>query len=308
VFKIWGTGQAVDSSNNIYMSGIRLMGYGGDIDFNSTGATTCTNTTSIYSSFMVKVDSSGNCIWVKSYVRALGNALTIDSNANVYLGGTYGGSEDFGGGVENAGPGGDGFIVKYSSTGNYTWIKHFNIVDPLGGQGARPGVYGLAIDNTGTKISATGSFNTNDVNFGCSTPFTTSGYDDIFVSQYDTSNGSCLWVKSFGGPIIDIAKGITTDNNGNVSIIGITYSSLNFGGGPITTYSIVTGVIASFTSSGMYRYSNSFDIKAGNTYGLTSDTLGSLIGVGSFSATANFLGTMRTSVGQYDLFNIKFAP
>jgi hypothetical protein len=68
-----------------------------------------------------------------------------------------------------------------------------------------------------------GTFNSNPVSFNNDISFSSYGYNDDFVSKYDTS-GNCIWAKQIGGTYDDNILGIATDTKGDIYIAGGFFS------------------------------------------------------------------------------------
>jgi hypothetical protein len=99
-----GYGVAVDSSNNIYLTGWTQGGLDGNINAGGQDI------------FLVKYNSSGTKQWTQqlgSTSHEVGNGVTVDSSDNIYVTGTtYGGLD----GNTNSGNL-DIFLVKFNSDG-----------------------------------------------------------------------------------------------------------------------------------------------------------------------------------------------
>ncbi|MDC0246619.1 SBBP repeat-containing protein, partial [Deltaproteobacteria bacterium] len=106
---------ALDSNNNIYITGTTAGKFDDDFIINGN------------SLFLMKLDSSGNKLWVKQSSSICGNTegrnITIDSNNNIYLTGHSPCTIDSL--VPNGGTGGhdDIVIIKYNSNGIKQWTK-----------------------------------------------------------------------------------------------------------------------------------------------------------------------------------------
>jgi hypothetical protein len=95
---------AVDSSNNIYVTGITEGGLDGNSNFGGEDL------------FLVKYNSSGTKQWTKQLgtpTSDYGNEVTVDSSGNIYVSGYTEGGLD---GNTNAGNS-DIFLVKFNSSG-----------------------------------------------------------------------------------------------------------------------------------------------------------------------------------------------
>ena len=118
-----GKGLFVDSSGNIYATGTfqNTVNFGGG-NITSSGM-------DIY---LLKLNSSFAFQWVKRFAsangasgQALGLAVTVDDDGNVYSGGQIGGSYNLGGQSVVSGSNNDVYIVKHDSSGTFQWSKTF---------------------------------------------------------------------------------------------------------------------------------------------------------------------------------------
>jgi len=126
-----GKGLFVDSSGNIYATGTfqNTVNFGGG-NITSSGM-------DIY---LLKLNSSFAFQWVKRFAsgngasgQALGLAVTVDDDGNVYSGGQIGGSYNLGGQSVVSGSNNDVYIVKHDSSGTFQWSKTFG--GSVGGDG-----------------------------------------------------------------------------------------------------------------------------------------------------------------------------
>lgn len=119
---------SIDSSDNIYQIG-RFAGIM-DIDPNF-GILNLNGGFTYYSTFIRKLNSSGDLIWAKSFTSSVSNAellsLTIDNNNNVIVTGFFYGTMDVDPGlnVYNVTSNGatDCLILKLNSNGEFLWVK-----------------------------------------------------------------------------------------------------------------------------------------------------------------------------------------
>ncbi len=210
-----GNDIAVDSNNNIYMTGF----FRNTVDFDSSAGSTNLTSAGEADVFVFKLDSSGNFVWVKSMGGAStdsGNGIAVDSSGNIYTTGIFQGPADFdpGAGTANLTFLGN-FISKLDTNGNFIWAKK------IGGSEANS----ITLDLS-NNVYTTGSFVGND-DFDPSegvSNLTNAGGHDIFVSKLD-SLGNFVWAKSMGGTSDDYGKSIAIDSSGNVHTQGYYYSA-----------------------------------------------------------------------------------
>ena len=180
-----GSGVAVDSSGNIYV----------------TGSTRSFNATVLHNQnvFLLKFNSTGNLQWQTTWGgNTLDNfalGISTDSSGNVYLTGS---TASFGAG------GLDVFLLKFNSTGNLQWQRTW------GGTGSDEG-FAVAVDSP-NRIYVTGSTRS----FGA-------GLRDVFLLQLN-STGGLQWQRTWGGSLNETGRGVAVDSSGNVYVTGSTDS------------------------------------------------------------------------------------
>ena len=200
-----GRDVVVDSNDNVYMLG----DYRGTVTFAGIGGLTATQA----DMFLLKVNSSGDSVWVYSATSISGDesarAVAIDSSDNLYITGSFSGTMNFGDGNNvTASFSHDLFIVKLNSD-----LQFQNIY--LSSISTAQKAKGIAVDSSG-NIYATGNFN-GTVNFGGGLLNRSS--QDIYLLKLD-SNFTFQWVKTFSdtNQQSDPAMGtaIAIDEDGNV--------------------------------------------------------------------------------------------
>ena len=151
---------AFDSSGNIFAAGF----LSGTAIF-SPGDPVSSVTTSNYASYLVKYNKDGSYAWVKTF--GLGETgsnsgnytIAIDSNNDIYLGGSYTGTIYFDGPGGNIGAPNtvlgtnNAYLVKLDPNGKYLTSSVFDSSDPAG---ANSYIYGIALRNN--EVSVVGSF------------------------------------------------------------------------------------------------------------------------------------------------------
>jgi chitodextrinase len=260
----------------------------------SRSATVSTNTP-------VCTASTGAYLWAK---RMGGTVLAdsvvpygvaVDSSGNSYVTGVLYGTVNFGtGGLASAGRG-DMFIAKYSAAGVPQWVRRFgDAADQFG--------TAIAVDTSG-NVYVTGYFY-GTVDFGGG-PLTSNGYE-IVLAKY-TTNGVHVWSRALGGSSSDMGQAIAVDASGNVLVAGQFASTVDFGGGPLTSAGGYDGFLAKYTTNGAFAWARRVGGASLDTVtGLGIDSSGNPTIVGYFQGTSNFGGANLTSAGASDIFVARY--
>ena len=120
-----GKGIAVDSQGNVHVSGV----FAGPVDFDPTPQTFYVFP-NVRDTFITKLDSRGELIWVKKFTGILGSTddvenLAMDSFGNIYLSGRFTGQVDFDpssfSAIRASTFGDDVFVVKLDLSGVLVW-------------------------------------------------------------------------------------------------------------------------------------------------------------------------------------------
>ncbi len=295
-----------DISNNLYLTG----NYAGKVDFdpdtNTTKFLTSTgNTDDIY---MVKLDSLGKLVWVKSIGAAKsdnGYYICVDKNGNSYSVGIFGGTVDFDPGVSThnitSQSNSDNYILKLDSVGGFVWVKVFNSAT----QGL---IYYKAIDiDSSSNICISGSFY-GKVEFNPASSSSSSksnGDHDAFVTVFD-SNGNFKWVKKWGGPLYEYATSIM-DEAGNIYSYGRFQDKVDFdpgiGKASLTAIRNLDMYISKLNMNGKFEWVKRMDnpafITNSYTYHIATDKYHNIYGIGFFSDTLD----SNPDTGSYYLYS-----
>jgi hypothetical protein len=199
-------GITTDSNGNCFITGC----FSGNSVFGSTTLTSVGGK----NTFVVKLDTNGNWIWVR---QALGGnseslGIDIDNDGNSYITGAFYSTVHFGSFSLSNNPvvsGYDIFTAKLDSEGNWLWATQ------NGGTGHDAGIC-LSVDGLGNSY-VTGSFQ-ETVIFG-SIMLSSNGSTDIFIAKLDTS-GNSLWARQGGGMGADQGLGIAVNTNSTYVIGG----------------------------------------------------------------------------------------
>jgi len=200
---------ATDSSDNIYITGY----FSGTI--NLDGITSVNATPGYPKGFLLKLDTSGEVIWVKyfgeeNHISSVGHTINVDNTGNVYLAGHFEGAFDFDS-ITIPNQSIKKFILKMNSNEEVLWIKTFDTTSTSGR------FQNIVTDDIG-NIYMVGGFNG------------TIYFDDIFVSISSLgqdaivlkieNNGEVRWVDRFGSWSADLATGVTINSEDEISVVG----------------------------------------------------------------------------------------
>ncbi len=173
----------------------------------------------------------------------------------------------------------DAFMAKYDKNGNLIWAKQGGSPSPEWG-------WGITVDKWG-YVYCTGELSDTSV-FGNDT-LISNGDRDVFITKLDP-NGNFIWTKHFGSLGIDKGKGITTDNEGNVYVVGFIADVVTVGATTIGTSGVVNSFIVKMDSSGNYLKVESIEPKYSSTYKIKSDKKGNLYICGELLYNNNVAG------------------
>lgn len=171
----------------------------------------------------IKGDGSGT-VWAKIYGNksAVGNAIAVDANGNIFVAGDHQGDIDFGGGALSNNFGKNVFVAKLDAAGNHIWSHSYG--DSVGQE-----LRGIGVDAMGRVVLA-GEYD-GQLDFGGGA-LPAAGHDG-FIAKLDT-HGCQVWAKSIGDAMGQSAKGVAVDAMGNAIVTGTLTGSATFGGTTLT--------------------------------------------------------------------------
>lgn len=267
--------------------------------------------------FLLKLDDSGNLIWVKQIGgTSIDVALSVNCDivGNVLLAGNFFDIVDFDPGIPtlnlSSNGGSDVFIAKFDSSGNLIWANS------AGGPANDTG-NGVVTDSAG-NIYIAGEFNSTvdfDPGTGVSS-LTTIGNMDIFLLKLNSA-GVFEWVKQVGGANPESARSLAIDKEYNIIVTGDFKGDVNFD--PGISNLIMNGgsnsdiYISKFNAAGNFLWAkkmggNGYDIP----YSISTDFNNNIYTTGIFATTADFdpdAGVYNLSVlGGNDIFISKLTP
>ncbi|WP_192849056.1 SBBP repeat-containing protein, partial [Rufibacter roseus] len=236
---------AVDDLGNAYINGY----FRGDAVFGDlTLSQTLPNYSWDYDSFLAKLDTSGNFLWVQKAgavkVDPVQCSIFVDGEGNAFITGAFYETAYFGSSSTVTLNRGGIYIAKYNAEGNLQW----NTVVPSPGDAQSSNI---TVDKAG-NIFITGNYE-ESITFG-DTTFTTIGSGDIFIAKYN-AQGAVQWARRAGAQQYDTSIGLAIDADGNAYITGLfsgpgSFGNINF------TNEAGDGFIASYNSFGALLWVN----------------------------------------------------
>ena len=218
----------------------------------------------------------------------------MDSAGNIALTGTFQNAVDFGGGsITATGSYYNIFVAKLTAAGAQVWSKGFGSLDGTNNYGQ-----GVAFDAS-SNVVVTGYFQ-GSIDFGGGSMTSPGSGNDIFVAKYGPS-GSHLWSKRFGDTANQEAWATVVDSTGNIFITGTFKSTVNFGGGPISSNGLLypDAFLTKLSSAGQYMWAKSFSSPSWDVgRGLAVDSNNNIFVTGYSLGTVDFGGGPLISNGQ----------
>lgn len=217
--------------------------------------------------------------------------MTVDNLGNVIVVGYFEGTVDFdpSASVLNKTAVGskDIFIKRMDSLGNLSWVQTF-------GSSSSDMALGAAVNNV-NEIFICGEFSgTIDFNSGSLVANrTANGSRDAFILKL-SSDGTFMWVHTFGGSSWDGARRLSVDQNQNVVVSGWFKGTADFDPDTVA-YNLSSSnnshdaFFAKYSNSGNHIWtkkagSSGFDV----SYGIVTDLNNNVIVTGLFENTVDF--------------------
>jgi hypothetical protein len=338
-------GIVTDTSGNVYVTGLSLASWNGDLpggctdpatDNYTQGTPPCPlhlHTYNTYNMFVLKLNSSGIYQWHTFYGDShnpyFGMGITTDTSNNLYIAGrsaaSWLGANDntpkhaFTGAGQNVR---DICVLKLNSSGGYQWHTFY----------ASDNDYlvtaGIVSDASGNVYVAGNSYSTWNGNHypnGSDDatpihPFSGSNATEVFVLKLD-SGGYYQWHTFYGNEDShDYAGGIVIDASGSIYVTGYSYGSWQGGDGsvdPIRAYSDASDMfLLSLDSNGAYQWHTFY----GGSYsdsakGIAIDSGGSVyvtgesdVRTGSWNGDGGVLPVDLYDRRGYALYVLKLTP
>lgn len=251
---------------------------------------------------VAKFDTTGQTLWSRKFGDAnaqTARGIATDMAGNIYIGGSFEGSIDFGAGAMASVGNHDVFIAKLDPHGNAVWSKRF------GGAGHDYNV-GVRVDTQGNVVLVGSVWGTADLGAG-----SVAGGDnwDAFLVKLDPG-GNPIWNKRFvGSGYEEAGAGIAIHANDDIVVTGYMQGPIDIDGSHLAFSGGFDVFMAKFDAAGNHAWSRSFG-GIGNDRGhsVAMDSAGNIVLGGNIEATVNFGGGPLTSGGSEDAFVAKFTP
>jgi len=283
----------LDVSGNVYVCGY----FEGTMDFDPGAALLNLTSNGEYDIFVVKLDSSGTCIWAKSSGGIdddLGYSVAVDDSGNVYTTGYFQATVDFDPGTPvfnlTAAGGYEVFIQKLDINGDFAWTQAM-------GSTGNDGAYFITIGPGNSGIYTTGFFSATvdfDPDVSGTYNLTSQGSRDIFIRRL-SMNGEFIWAAAMGSTSDDggYSVAINPDGSGEIFATGFYINTVDFDPDtatfPLTSNGARDIFIVKLDSGGHFMWAGSLggpDDDRG--YDLVIGDSGSVYIAGLYTGTVDF--------------------
>jgi hypothetical protein len=212
----YGSGIAVDSSGNAYVTGRTLSP-----NFPTTPGAfqTSLGGSGATDAFVTKLNSKGAALVYSTYLGGNGynaaSSIALDSSGDAYVTGSAGPGFPTANPLQ-ASPGGtadNAFVTELNPTGSALVYSTY-----LGGSGNDAGL-GIAVDSSGNAY-VTGMASSTDFPTANPLQATLAGGQNAFVAELNTQGSALVYSTYLGGNSKDWGQGVAVDSSGNVYIAG----------------------------------------------------------------------------------------
>ncbi len=279
----------VDASGNSYVTGY----FTDTADFDISADEFNLTSQGFYDAFVQKTNANGELEWAVSVGGTMfdyGTGISSDDQGNVYITGYFDETVDFDPGVGEAfltsQGGGDVFILKLNSAGEFVWAKS------IGGTGYEEST-SIGVDELGNVYVLGYIYETMDFNPGPDEFLLSSqGGSDTFLLKLDSA-GDFSNAYTYGGNDLDLALDINVKSSSQIFITGFFGGTTDLDPRPSEVYTISA-------PSGHAGYAMQIDetgapVNVAHTqggevtvYAITADNANNMYYTGSFSGTVNF--------------------
>ena len=219
------------------------------------------------------------------------------ANGDVVIGGAFNGTMNAGGTTMTSTSNSlDIFLARFvGASGAHLWSVS------KGGSG-QDVIYDVAA--SGASIVTTGYFS-GSTTYGGNT-LTAAGDDDVFVAQFDASNGAHQFSVRMGGINIDQGAHLSIRSDGQIAVTGVFAATADFGGTMITSNGGFDPFLVEMDSGGSITAAKSAGGPSRDEAHDVVSTDDSLIFGGSFNSSINVFNQTFTSLGGLDGYLVRY--
>ncbi|MDP6869296.1 MAG: hypothetical protein QGI21_00790 [Candidatus Poseidoniaceae archaeon] len=204
-----------DSNGNTVITGQYWL-----VDSNITGVSfgnyELPSGNSVPGMYLAKIDNNGIWKWAKAFnstVWSVGKTISIDSNSDIYVSGEFYSDSVGNSTMISAGGSQNGFVAKFDSNGNWTWVKHIDCSCEI--------AMSSSIIDLNDNLLLGGNYN-GVIQLDSLRQPVVVGQVDIFVAKI---NSSGVWKHSFGFGTTEefdhlFPGGMSMDYSGNLYLTG----------------------------------------------------------------------------------------
>lgn len=280
----------VDNNGNVFIVG----SCGAGTDFDPSPSTYTLGATGI---FVLKLDATGNLVWVKGMGGTTGTKaydVELDIAGNVYLVGNFSNTVDFDPGVGTHTVSAAGspyvFILKLDPSGDFVWL------DTFGNGSGSPYASSISVEPSGNIVIGGRFSGTIDFDPSASTAYTLSALSgqSIFILKLNSS-GSLVWANGLGDDTGYNGGGcrVNIDNIGDIYVTGDFTGTVDFISG-VGNYTMNPNggsdmFLLKINSAGNFKWvKNVGGVYNDVCYSSCIDGSGGIYIVGSFKGTVDF--------------------
>ena len=208
----------IDNYSNIYITGSFL----GSFDFDPGNGNNYLTQSDQENIFILKLNTLGDFIWVKSVEAPAVFSFDIDNADNLYMVGTFSGTIDFDPGPStyflSSNSWKEGYILKLDAFGNFLWVKKMETK-----------AFSIVIDGENNIFLSGTISGTTDLDPSPENYYLTSTIGQInnYLLKLDES-GNFLWAKVLEGNANAKNRSIQVDHQNNIYMVGEFYGTIDF--------------------------------------------------------------------------------
>nr|MBA3901804.1 OmpA family protein [Bacteroidota bacterium] len=257
----WGSSLQIDAEKNVYATG----SFENEISFENTPLKSSGN----LDAYFLKISPSGKVVWVNK----IGNkgedrAFSISyNNGNIFIAG-----QEENNGVIN------GFLAKYSGSGDLQWS--------LKAESSSPTLGKLVVNDVNGNSFFTGNFY-NELKIGNNT-VKNSGAWDIFLSKIN-SQGKVEWLQHLAGEGYKMALSSEVDKEANLYVTGSYTDSISINGNTVYSFGAEDAFYAKISPEGKCLWLNNIGNRKNDVgTSIITDNFSNCYIAGRYTQTAHF--------------------